>query len=148
MLVSVKHRLLDRGFGDNLLTAPEIIHKATERIIQIKNRIQTARDRQKSYADAGVVEVLLEEVNFGEFKWPLVDGDAEGVGGLSLEAMEDEEVALVDGVFEGAFGALGDESWCLGDGVLVWNDVNLWSFGWFGSGSFSGAMEVVEVDDK
>ncbi|GKB80825.1 hypothetical protein Tco_0947720 [Tanacetum coccineum] len=33
--------------------------------------------------------------------------------------MDDEEVALVDGVFDGAFGALGDESWCFGKGVLV-----------------------------
>ncbi|GJS33673.1 hypothetical protein Tco_0532055 [Tanacetum coccineum] len=46
-------------------------------------------------------------------------GDVEKVGDLSLEAMEDDEVALVDGVFEGAFGALGDESWCFGKGVLV-----------------------------
>ncbi|GJU29981.1 hypothetical protein Tco_1173570 [Tanacetum coccineum] len=30
--------------------------------------------------------------------------------GKYLEAMEDDEVALMDGVFEGAFGALGDES--------------------------------------
>ncbi|GJS69304.1 hypothetical protein Tco_0702145 [Tanacetum coccineum] len=40
----------------------------------------------------------------------LVDGDMKKVGDLSLEEMEDEEVALVDSVFEGAFGALGDES--------------------------------------
>ncbi|GJT72762.1 hypothetical protein Tco_1032048, partial [Tanacetum coccineum] len=45
----------------------------------------------------------------GEFKQPLVDGDVEEVGDLSLEAMEDDEVALMDGVIEGAFGALGDE---------------------------------------
>ncbi|GJT56526.1 hypothetical protein Tco_0991580 [Tanacetum coccineum] len=50
---------------------------------------------------------------------PLVDGDVKEDGDLSLEAMEDEEVALVDGVFEGAFGALADEWWCVGDGVLV-----------------------------
>ncbi|GJR37567.1 hypothetical protein Tco_1213251 [Tanacetum coccineum] len=37
--------------------------------------------------------------------------------------MEDEEVAMVDGVFEGAFGALGDETW-------------------FRSGSFSGCHRV------
>ncbi|GKC09391.1 hypothetical protein Tco_1001001 [Tanacetum coccineum] len=37
---------------------------------------------------------------------PLVDGDVEEVGDLSLESMEDEEVATVDGVFEGSFGAL------------------------------------------
>ncbi|GKB17635.1 hypothetical protein Tco_0851558 [Tanacetum coccineum] len=37
---------------------------------------------------------------------PLVDGDVEEVGDLSLESLEDEEVAMVDGVFEGAFGEL------------------------------------------
>nr|GFB58190.1 reverse transcriptase domain-containing protein [Tanacetum cinerariifolium] len=36
---------------DAQLTGPEIIHEITEKIIQIKNRIQAARDRQKSYAD-------------------------------------------------------------------------------------------------
>ncbi|GKE24592.1 putative reverse transcriptase domain-containing protein, partial [Tanacetum coccineum] len=36
---------------DSQLTGPEIIHKTTEKIIQIKSRIQAARDRQKSYAD-------------------------------------------------------------------------------------------------
>nr|GEZ36658.1 putative reverse transcriptase domain-containing protein [Tanacetum cinerariifolium] len=33
------------------LTGPEIIHETTEKIVQIKSRIQAARDRQKSYAD-------------------------------------------------------------------------------------------------
>ncbi|GJT98812.1 putative reverse transcriptase domain-containing protein [Tanacetum coccineum] len=37
--------------GDAQLTGPEIIHEITEKIIQIKKRIQAARDRQKSYAD-------------------------------------------------------------------------------------------------
>nr|GEX71694.1 putative reverse transcriptase domain-containing protein [Tanacetum cinerariifolium] len=32
-------------------TGPEIIHETTEKIVQIKSRIQAARDRQKSYAD-------------------------------------------------------------------------------------------------
>ncbi|GJU26731.1 hypothetical protein Tco_1165352 [Tanacetum coccineum] len=36
---------------DAQLTGPEIIHETTEKIIQIKKRIQAARDRQKSYAD-------------------------------------------------------------------------------------------------
>nr|GEW58200.1 hypothetical protein [Tanacetum cinerariifolium] len=44
----------------------------------------------------------------------LVKEDVEGFGEFSLEAMDDEEVALVNGVFDGAFGALGDESWCFG----------------------------------
>ncbi|GKC21577.1 putative reverse transcriptase domain-containing protein [Tanacetum coccineum] len=38
--------------GDvQLLTDPEIIHETTEKIIQIKSRIQAARDHQKSYVD-------------------------------------------------------------------------------------------------
>ncbi|GJU52026.1 retrovirus-related pol polyprotein from transposon TNT 1-94 [Tanacetum coccineum] len=36
---------------DAQLTSLEIIHETTEKIIQIKKRIQAARDRQKSYAD-------------------------------------------------------------------------------------------------
>nr|GEU30889.1 putative reverse transcriptase domain-containing protein [Tanacetum cinerariifolium] len=42
---------LDMKVGDAQLTCPEIIHETTEKIIQIKSRIQAARDRQKSYAD-------------------------------------------------------------------------------------------------
>nr|GFB93840.1 putative reverse transcriptase domain-containing protein [Tanacetum cinerariifolium] len=37
--------------GDRQLTGPEIIHETTKKIVQIKSRIQAARDRQKSYAD-------------------------------------------------------------------------------------------------
>ncbi|GJU23189.1 retrotransposon protein, putative, ty3-gypsy subclass [Tanacetum coccineum] len=37
--------------GDSQLTGPEIIHETTKKIVQIKSRIQAARDRQKSYAD-------------------------------------------------------------------------------------------------
>ncbi|GJW72798.1 putative reverse transcriptase domain-containing protein [Tanacetum coccineum] len=37
--------------GDAQLTGPEIIHETTKKIIQIKKRIQAARDRQKSYAN-------------------------------------------------------------------------------------------------
>ncbi|GKF63607.1 hypothetical protein Tco_0187055, partial [Tanacetum coccineum] len=33
------------------LTGPEIVHETTKNIIQIKKRIQAARDRQKCYAD-------------------------------------------------------------------------------------------------
>ncbi|GJW05632.1 putative reverse transcriptase domain-containing protein [Tanacetum coccineum] len=36
---------------DVQLTGPEIIHETTEKIVQIKSRIQVVRDRQKSYAD-------------------------------------------------------------------------------------------------
>ncbi|GKC15315.1 putative reverse transcriptase domain-containing protein [Tanacetum coccineum] len=37
--------------GDAQLTGPVIIHETTEKIIQIKSRIQAARDRQKSNAN-------------------------------------------------------------------------------------------------
>ncbi|GJS19637.1 putative reverse transcriptase domain-containing protein [Tanacetum coccineum] len=47
--------VLDFGKGWDrhlpLLTGPEIIHETTEKIVQIKSRIQAARDRQKSYPD-------------------------------------------------------------------------------------------------
>nr|GEY49153.1 putative reverse transcriptase domain-containing protein [Tanacetum cinerariifolium] len=37
--------------GDSQLTSPEIIHETTKKIIQLRSRMQAARDRQKSYAD-------------------------------------------------------------------------------------------------
>ncbi|GJU45777.1 putative reverse transcriptase domain-containing protein [Tanacetum coccineum] len=37
--------------GEVQLTGPKIVQETTEKIIQIKQRIQAARDRQKSYAD-------------------------------------------------------------------------------------------------
>ncbi|GJX60039.1 putative reverse transcriptase domain-containing protein, partial [Tanacetum coccineum] len=36
--------------GDSQLTGPEIIHETTEKIVQIKSRIQATHDLQKSYA--------------------------------------------------------------------------------------------------
>ncbi|GKC00728.1 putative reverse transcriptase domain-containing protein [Tanacetum coccineum] len=37
--------------GDVQLTGPEIIHETTEKIMQIRQRLQAARDRQRSYAN-------------------------------------------------------------------------------------------------
>ncbi|GJY25533.1 retrotransposon protein, putative, ty3-gypsy subclass [Tanacetum coccineum] len=37
--------------GDAQLTSPEIVRETTEKIIQIKHRLQASRDRQRSYAD-------------------------------------------------------------------------------------------------
>nr|GEX73870.1 putative reverse transcriptase domain-containing protein [Tanacetum cinerariifolium] len=47
--------------GDRQLTGPEIIHETTEKIVQIKSRIQAARDHQKSYADEPI-EIMDREV--------------------------------------------------------------------------------------
>ncbi|GKA71765.1 putative reverse transcriptase domain-containing protein [Tanacetum coccineum] len=42
----------DRMVGkDAQLTGPEIVRETTEKIIQIKHRLQASRDRQKCYAD-------------------------------------------------------------------------------------------------
>ncbi|GKA32358.1 putative reverse transcriptase domain-containing protein [Tanacetum coccineum] len=38
-------------FGDVQLTGPEIIHETSEKIVQIRQRLQAARDRQRSYAN-------------------------------------------------------------------------------------------------
>ncbi|GJV37868.1 putative reverse transcriptase domain-containing protein [Tanacetum coccineum] len=37
--------------GDVQLTGPEIIHETTKKIMQIRQRLQAARDRQRSYAN-------------------------------------------------------------------------------------------------
>ncbi|GJV25389.1 putative reverse transcriptase domain-containing protein [Tanacetum coccineum] len=37
--------------GDSQLTGPELVRETTKKIVQIKNRLLTARSRQKSYAD-------------------------------------------------------------------------------------------------
>jgi hypothetical protein len=37
--------------GYSQLTGPELILETTEKVIQIRDRLQAARDRQKSYAD-------------------------------------------------------------------------------------------------
>ncbi|GJT79653.1 putative reverse transcriptase domain-containing protein [Tanacetum coccineum] len=40
-----------RDFGDVQLTRPEIIHETTKKIVQIRQRLQAVRDRQRSYAN-------------------------------------------------------------------------------------------------
>ncbi|GJV61175.1 ribonuclease H-like domain-containing protein [Tanacetum coccineum] len=49
--------------GDAQLTGPEVIHETTEKIVQIKQRIQAARDRQKSYTD---VRLPLDEIHIDD----------------------------------------------------------------------------------
>ncbi|GJW34378.1 putative reverse transcriptase domain-containing protein [Tanacetum coccineum] len=46
--------------GDSQLTSPQIIHETTEKIVQIKSRIQAARDHQKSYADKCLSDETLD----------------------------------------------------------------------------------------
>ncbi|GJW93105.1 reverse transcriptase domain-containing protein [Tanacetum coccineum] len=50
-IISDRDSKFTSQFWKSLNKALEIIHETTEKIIQIKKRIQAARDRQKSYAD-------------------------------------------------------------------------------------------------
>nr|GEX12846.1 putative reverse transcriptase domain-containing protein [Tanacetum cinerariifolium] len=50
----------DRDSRDSQLTGPKIVHETTKKIIQIKSRVQAARDHQKSYADVGTIAYQLE----------------------------------------------------------------------------------------
>nr|GEZ52449.1 putative reverse transcriptase domain-containing protein [Tanacetum cinerariifolium] len=43
--------ICDRDPRDAQFISPELIHETTEKIVQIKQKIQAARDRQKSYID-------------------------------------------------------------------------------------------------
>ncbi|GJU27705.1 hypothetical protein Tco_1166326 [Tanacetum coccineum] len=79
-----------------------------------------------NWMSSGVIRERVRVMSMGSL--PCVGGGGGTLGGGEI-AMEDEEVPLVDGVFKGAFGALGDESWCLVEALV---DV----------------MEVVEVDDE
>ncbi|GJX99052.1 putative reverse transcriptase domain-containing protein [Tanacetum coccineum] len=44
--------------GDVQLTGPEIIHETTEKIVQIRQRLQAARDRQRSYANITTKKIV------------------------------------------------------------------------------------------
>ncbi|GJT16912.1 putative reverse transcriptase domain-containing protein [Tanacetum coccineum] len=46
--------------GDAQLTGPAIIHETTEKIVQIKSRIQAAYDRQKSYANIRRIPMVIQ----------------------------------------------------------------------------------------
>ncbi|GJU45142.1 putative reverse transcriptase domain-containing protein [Tanacetum coccineum] len=58
--------------GESQLIGPEIVQETTEKIFQIKERLKTARSRQKSYADTGKclaepdVQVPLDEIEVDE----------------------------------------------------------------------------------
>ncbi|GKE87813.1 putative reverse transcriptase domain-containing protein [Tanacetum coccineum] len=51
--------------GDVQLTGPKIIYETTEKIVQIRQRLQAARDRQRSYAN------ILERVGLVAYKLEL-----------------------------------------------------------------------------
>ncbi|GJW66647.1 hypothetical protein Tco_0121071 [Tanacetum coccineum] len=82
-LISSSHFRKSLGTAAKIqLTGPEIIHEATEKIIQFKIRIQAACDRQKSYADVGKNLLSFKKLKcvchwadpFKDLKWSNVSG--------------------------------------------------------------------------
>nr|GFC78805.1 hypothetical protein [Tanacetum cinerariifolium] len=61
-------------------------------------------------------------------------------------SIEDEEVSLVDGVLEGALGALDDEILSLGDGVFVLSWVKSTNNCFGGMMLIFGLLEAMEME--
>ncbi|GKE76956.1 putative reverse transcriptase domain-containing protein, partial [Tanacetum coccineum] len=68
--------------GDSQLTGPELIRETMEKIVQIKNRLLTARSHQKSYAD---VRRKLMEFSVGDVVMPFKIIDRVGPVAYKLE---------------------------------------------------------------
>nr|GFC24630.1 putative reverse transcriptase domain-containing protein [Tanacetum cinerariifolium] len=58
--------------GEAQILGPELIQETTEKIIQIKQKMQAARDRQKSYADKKRPFRVLEKVGTVAYKLELL----------------------------------------------------------------------------
>nr|GFB83067.1 reverse transcriptase domain-containing protein [Tanacetum cinerariifolium] len=65
------------------LTGPEIIQEITEKIVQIKQRLQAARDRQMSYADVRRKPL--------EFQWRLWTERSNGYGKSVFRSSRSDE---------------------------------------------------------
>ncbi|GKB24027.1 reverse transcriptase domain-containing protein [Tanacetum coccineum] len=75
--------------GDVQLTGPEIIHEITEKIVQIRQRLQAARDRQRSSSDSKKEESLI----------PGTLDLSKSLNGLSYKLKLPEELSNVHSTF-------------------------------------------------
>nr|GFB20571.1 putative reverse transcriptase domain-containing protein [Tanacetum cinerariifolium] len=71
MVVSVDHLFAGPRSETAQLTSPEIIKETTEKVVQIKQRLQAARDRQKSYADVRRPFKVLAKVGIVAYRLEL-----------------------------------------------------------------------------
>ncbi|GJV24317.1 putative reverse transcriptase domain-containing protein [Tanacetum coccineum] len=69
--------------GEVQLTGPEIVQETTEKIVQIKQRMQAARDRQKSYAD------LKRKLMEFQVRWTIQGWKRWEIRALKLELPEE-----------------------------------------------------------
>ncbi|GJS60004.1 putative reverse transcriptase domain-containing protein [Tanacetum coccineum] len=74
--------------GEVQLTGPEIVQETTEKVIHIKQRIQAARDRQKSYAN-----LKHKPIYVGPFKV------LENVGAVAYKLELPQELSMVHNTF-------------------------------------------------
>nr|GEU99874.1 putative reverse transcriptase domain-containing protein [Tanacetum cinerariifolium] len=82
--------------GEVQLLGPELVQETTEKIIQIKQRIQVARDRQKSYADSKLhfgKRVKLNHIYVRPFKV------LEKVGSIAYKLKLPHELSRVHNTF-------------------------------------------------
>ncbi|GJY58772.1 putative reverse transcriptase domain-containing protein [Tanacetum coccineum] len=85
--------------GDAQLTGQEIFHETTEKIIQIKKRIQAARDRQKSYADRRHEPLVIpldeiqidDKLHFNEEPVEIMDREVMAAPVISISSYTSEE---------------------------------------------------------
>ncbi|GJV54083.1 putative reverse transcriptase domain-containing protein [Tanacetum coccineum] len=82
--------------GEVQLTGPEIVQETTEKIVQIKQRMQAARDRQKSYADLKRKvrkDTVMSDFEDSTVTYTAVSSPFEGlsdIGSLGVVGPEDE----------------------------------------------------------
>ncbi|GJT96556.1 putative reverse transcriptase domain-containing protein [Tanacetum coccineum] len=87
--------------GDVQLTGPEIFHETTKKIVQIQQRLQAARDRQRSYAN-------INPRNIGPFKI------LERIGPVAYKLKLPEELSNIHNTFH-----VSNLKKCLSDESLV-----------------------------
>ncbi|GKA18323.1 putative reverse transcriptase domain-containing protein [Tanacetum coccineum] len=96
--------------GDSQLTGPEIIQETTEKIIQIRQRLQTARDRQRSYAN---VRRKPLEFQVGD-RVMLKESPLERIGPVAYKLELPEELSSIHNTFH-----VSNLKKCLSDESLI-----------------------------
>ncbi|GJY74652.1 putative reverse transcriptase domain-containing protein [Tanacetum coccineum] len=77
--------------GQVQLTGPEMVQETTEKVIQIKQRMQAARDRQKSYADLKSKPMEFKLGDRVMLKFHLGKGSFDGTQGEVLSSHGERE---------------------------------------------------------